>query len=132
MPCESVIPPSTTFNAYSKAAPKGMNKEIVITDAYPGTRWSRLSLLLVLGEPSGAYEGGDTTFFSGSEPSQARGSNCTASIRVPPGSALVFPQAPPPGVPTPMNWPLPAPVHSGSVVTSGAKIVLRSDIMFGM
>ena len=80
-----------------------------VRDLHHGQRLSRLTLLLYL-DPLESYEGGATTF-------QTASGLC--AVRVQQGDALLFHHG---------DHPL-SPWHEGSLVTRGAKHVIRTDVL---
>jgi hypothetical protein len=81
----------------------------LVDNAYPD-RWSQFSFLLFL---SGGYAGGATRFHVD------RG---TVDVRTPRGGALCFPHG---------THPLHC-VHSSTPIESGAKYIIRSDVLFDL
>jgi predicted 2-oxoglutarate/Fe(II)-dependent dioxygenase YbiX len=80
----------------------------LVDNAYPD-RWSQLSFLLFLAD---GYEGGATRFHVGDGE--------TVDLRTPLGAALCFPHG---------THPLHC-VHSSTPIESGAKYIIRSDVLF--
>lgn len=81
----------------------------LVDNAYPD-RWSQFSFLLFL---SGGYKGGATRFHAG---------GATVDVRTPRGAALCFPHG---------THPLHC-VHSSTPIESGAKYIIRSDVLFAL
>ena len=81
----------------------------LVDNAYPD-RWSQLSFLLFL---SDGYEGGATRFHVGDK---------TVDLRTPLGAALCFPHGT-----HPQHC-----VHSSTPIESGAKYIIRSDVLFDL
>jgi len=79
----------------------------LVHDAY-GDRWSQMSFLLFL---SDGYRGGATRFHVG---------DSSVDVRTPLGGALCFPHG---------THPLHC-VHSSTPIDSGAKYIIRSDVLF--
>eukprot|EP00041_Stephanoeca_diplocostata_P016318 m.320908 g.320908 ORF g.320908 m.320908 type:complete len:545 (+) comp20327_c0_seq2:232-1866(+) len=79
-----------------------------------GDRWSRLTFLLYLNE---GFEGGCTTFFT---PGPIEGTLDARGILPRVGTVMCFPHGDTAG----------SLVHEGSAVTSGAKYIMRSDVLY--
>lgn len=84
----------------------------VVPDAY-GDRLSQLTFLILL---SGDYEGGSTRFHQGA------GVAADVETRTPLGAALVFPHGHHPD----------SPLHQGSPVISGAKYMIRTEVLYSL
>ncbi|CAM0138080.1 hypothetical protein VKS41_001303 [Umbelopsis sp. WA50703] len=83
-------------------------------DMYDGTRWSRLTFLIYLNEE---FDGGSTTFFL---PSAEEGILEAHGVSPRRGSVLCFPHGNTAG----------SLLHEGSPVLSGAKYVIRADVLY--
>jgi len=81
----------------------------LVTDAY-GDRVSEMTMLLFLTD---GYQGGRTLFQTGHE--------TTVTVTTPKGAALCFPH----GM-HPQHC-----VHAGEQITSGHKIIIRTDVLYG-
>lgn len=98
-----------------------------VRDLHAGTRRSQMTLLLYL-HPLDAYAGGETTFQletdvddSLQRAESAEGvATRRVGVRVPQGGALCFYHG---------EHPL-SPLHEGSEVTRGVKVVVRTDVMY--
>lgn len=82
-------------------------------DAY-GDRWSRLTFLIYLNE---GFEGGCTTFFV---PTAEVGHLEARPVQPVAGSVMCFPHGDTGG----------ALLHEGSAVMSGAKFIVRTDVLY--
>jgi hypothetical protein len=101
-----------------------------VFDADAGAVWSRLTFLIYLNDDgsdgdgrhvtddSDTFTGGETTFFAPS--AEADGCLVARGVRPRAGNILVFPHGDTAG----------ALVHEGSPVTSGAKFVVRSEVLY--
>ncbi|MCM2129538.1 oxidoreductase [Larsenimonas rhizosphaerae] len=92
----------------------------IVQDAYPGLM-SQYTYLIFL---SDGYEGGRTEFLvsksNPGRPAQSRDDVTTVSVSTPKGGVLCFPHG---------QHPLHC-IHSGELITSGAKYIIRSDILY--
>lgn len=97
------------------------NKQL-IRNAYPD-RWSQMSVLIFLSED---FEGGSTQFWvnkdDSSLPTRDINQAKLVNVRTPAGSLLCFPHG---------NHPLHC-LHSSEEIISGAKYIIRTDMLFEM
>lgn len=106
--------PGDYFRPHTDGAWPGsrISQGAVLADAF-GDRLSQLTFLILL---SGDYVGGSTCFHQGS------GVDQDVETRTPLGGALVFPHGYHPD----------SPLHSGAPVLSGAKYMIRTEVLYSL